>query len=518
MKQFKFLLIIIIFAGQISCNKEKRGLSWKANYNLPIAISTITLNNFIADSLLENTNGKTGILYKTSLYELSKSFLFAIPDTSISYVNGLPFGSLTVYPNQIIIENLQDIQLPTGQAGISRMIMESGKLKYTLSNRILQPIILNYSIPGAIKNNTSLSINIEVPAAQDVATPSSVTGFIDLTGYTIDLTGNLHNSLNKISSKTIIKLAPSATSTQIDVSNTVNILLSFNLLKPYYAKGYFGQSTIDVGPSFTNLDVFKNIKAGSFNLSKVSCTINIENGVGVDARLKIKSLSTSNSIKNVNRVLFHNLLNKNLNINRALDNPYQASNYNLLIDESNSNIKSLIEVLPDKIGYEMQVEINPLSNISNGTDFIYTDKLLKATMELKIPLNTILNELVLQDTIRINLKDEDEEIINFGKLKLYLKNYFKYDIKVNLFTINDDYSLGPNIVSNIYVKPNYNASNEKELVEVDLNSINLKQLFKTKKLLIKVSLNSNGEFVEVDEFSRIEIQASADFEKTLHLK
>jgi hypothetical protein len=174
--------------------------------------------------------------------------------------------------------------------------------------------------------------------------------------------------------------------------------------------------------------------------------------------------------------------------------------------------------LPDKIGYEMQVEINPLSNISNGTDFIYTDKLLKATMELKIPLNTILNELVLQDTIRINLKDEDEEIINFGKLKLYLKNYFKYDIKVNLFTINDDYSLGPNIVSNIYVKPNYNASNEKELVEVDLNSINLKQLFKTKKLLIKVSLNSNGKFVEVDEFSRIEIQASADFEKTLHLK
>jgi hypothetical protein len=160
-KRFAFIFIIVFFFS--NCKKEKRGLSWDSNYSLPIATTTITLNNFIADSLLENSGNKVGLVYKTTFYELDKSLLFNIPDTTILYpYSGIPFGTINVFPSQVITETVQEIQLPTGQAGISRMIMQSGKLQYTLTNRITQPLVIVYSIPAATKNNQSLSVSINV--------------------------------------------------------------------------------------------------------------------------------------------------------------------------------------------------------------------------------------------------------------------------------------------------------------------------------------------------------------------
>ena len=201
-----------------------------------------------------------------------------------------------------------------------------------------------------------------------------------------------------------------------------------------------------------------------------------------------------------------------------MDNPYQLSNYHIYLDETNSNITNLIEILPNKIGYEMQVEMNPLGNISNGTDFIYSDKLMSAKMLLRIPLNTKLNELVLQDTISLNLDDKFADEVNYGRLKLYLKNYFKNDVKLNLFTLNSDNTLGTDISSNNFVTPNLNGSNEKKLIEIVMPTNIIKDLFANKKLLIKVTLNSNENYVEINSDSRIELQASADFTRTNKIK
>jgi len=516
-KRFAFIFIIVFFFS--NCKKEKRGLSWDSDYSLPIATTTITLKNFIADSLLENSGNKVGIVYKTTLYELDKSLLFNIPDTTILYpYSGIPFGTINVFPSQVITETVQEIQLPTGQAGISRMIMQSGKLQYTLTNRITQPLVIVYSIPAATKNNQSLSVSINVPAATSNLQPTVVVDSIDLAGYDIDMTGTAQNSVNKVSSLTTISLAPNAQQTVLDNTTTFNFSITFQKLKPYYARGYFGQSIINVGPSYSNLDVFKNMKSGSFNLSKASCALDIENGIGVDAKLKIKSINSSNTKSNKIQNLTHPLINKYLNINRALDNPYQLSNYQIYLDETNSNIKNLIEIMPNKIGYEMQVEMNPLGNISNGTDFIYSDKLMSAKMLLRIPLNTKLNELVLQDTISLNLDDKFANEVNYGRLKLYLKNYFKNDVKLNLFTLNSDNTIGTDISSNNFVTPNLNGSNEKKTIEIVMPTNIIKDLFATKKLLIKVTLNSNENYVEINSDSRIEVQASADFTRTNYIK
>ena len=89
---------------------------------------------------------------------------------------------------------------------------------------------------------------------------------------------------------------------------------------------------------------------------------------------------------------------------------------------------------------------------------------------------------------------------------------------MNLFTLNSDNTLGTDISSNNFVTPNLNGSNEKKLIEIVMPTNIIKDLFANKKLLIKVTLNSNENYVEINSDSRIEVQASADFTRTNYIK
>jgi len=233
-------LLIVIFLALISitaCKKE-RGLSWTSTLNIPIATTTIKLNDFIPDSLLDNTSNPIKLIYNATLYELDKSLLFSIPDTTIKYPFVLPFGSLTVFPGQIISENEQEVALPTGQAQLSRMVVESGFLKYKITSRILQPMIVHYEIRSASKNGQVLIVEVEVPGAISTSQPAVFGGQVNLNNYAIDLTGKNHNTINKVVAYTRLKLSSNSLQTEINSSTSIDFDVTFNQLKPYYARGY----------------------------------------------------------------------------------------------------------------------------------------------------------------------------------------------------------------------------------------------------------------------------------------
>ena len=489
-------------------------MNWLTHYSVPIAETTIRLNHFIPDSLLDFSDSPIRIVYKSLLYEINKSDLFSIPDTTIKTTFAIPFGSFTVFPGQTINESEQEINLPTGQAGLSKMIVESGKLKYRIKSKILQATIFRYEIKSASLNGVGLVIEVGVPGAISTDNPAIVEGEADLSGYTIDLTGVNHNSLNKVVVLTKLSLANDAQSTIITSSNGIEFYATFESLKPYYAKGYFGQNSIHVGPSVSNIDVFKNVNSGSFNLNKASCSLEIVNGIGIDARINIQKIESFGDKQVLG--LSSNFINKNININRAVDNPHKNSTKQLLFEETTSNIISLIENMPKAIGYEMDVLINPLGNISNGTDFIYSDKLLKAYVHLEIPLKTKTNKLVLQDTIRIQMDTVNKAFINKATINFGVKNYFGQDISLKAFMLDDNNLLGQELTVQNSIKPNISSTNNQQVI-VGLSNKNLKQLFKTKKLVVQVILDSQSSFIEINKDSRVELGVSADIEKTNHI-
>ena len=339
--------------------------------------------------------------------------------------------------------------------------------------------------------------------ATNVNNPAIIEGEIDLSGYTIDLTGKNHNSLNKVVALIKLSLSNSASQTDITSANSIEFQATFDGLKPYYAKGFFGESNVHVGPSFTNIDIFKNVKSGIFELDKAKCKLEITNGIGADARLNISKIS-SVSI-NQTHELNSSFINKNININRAVDNPYGSSTKLLTFDETNSNIIEMIENMPNRIGYELDVALNPLGNVSNGTDFIYSDRLLKANLYLEIPLKVRTNKLKLQDTLKIDLDTNNQKMVDKAKLRLIAKNYFRQNINLNVYLIDETNHQSKVISSINNIKP-YITEAENGYVNIDLNETNLKQLYKSKKIIIEVILDSESNFIEITNDSRIELK------------
>jgi hypothetical protein len=509
----KILTLFVTISLTFSCSKDK-GLNWLTHYSLPIAETTIRLNHIIPDSLFDFSDSPIKLVYKSLLYEINKSDLFSIPDTTIKTTFAIPFGSFTVFPGQTINESEQEINLPTGQAGLSKMIVESGKLKYKIKSKILQATTFRYEIKSASLNGVGLVIEVGVPGAISIDNPAIVQGEADLSGYAIDLTGVNNNSLNKVVVLTKLSLANDAQSTSITPSNGIEFYATFETLIPDYAKGYFGQSSIHVGPSLSNIDVFKNVQSGSFHLNKARCTLEIVNGIGIDARIHIQKIESVGDKQVVS--LNSNFINKNININRAVDNPYKHSTKQLLFDETTSNITSLIENMSKAIGYEMDVLINPLGNISNGTDFIYSDKLLKAYVHLEIPLKTKTNQLVLQDTIRIQMDTVNQAFINQATINFGVKNYFGQDISLKAFILDENNLLGQELTAQNNIKPMVSTT-KRQQVTVVLSNKNLKQLFKSKKLVVQFTLDSQSSFIEINKDSRVELSVSADIEKTTHI-
>ena len=107
------------------------------------------------------------------------------------------------------------------------------------------------------------------------------------------------------------------------------------------------------------------------------------------------------------------------------------------IDVSNSNIDLFLENLPDRIGYELDLGLNPLGDISSGNDFLYYESELKAGLELEVPLRLITNELTLQTVSTPDLPGNAEgHALRSGELKLFATNGFPMSARFELDLID----------------------------------------------------------------------------------
>ena len=152
----------------------------------------------------------------------------------------------------------------------------------------------------------------------------------------------------------------------------------------------------------------------------------------------------------------HSIFQGPINVSRALDlgSSFVPSFYSTVIDATNSNIDLFLENMPDRIGYEMDLHLNPLGDISNGNDFLYYESKLKAGLELDVPLRLIANELTLQTTSTPDLPGSAEgHALRSGVLKLFVTNGFPMDARIVLEVVD----ASGNVVGSIPVDGTVNS-------------------------------------------------------------
>ncbi|HMC97389.1 MAG TPA: hypothetical protein VKG92_07050, partial [Flavobacteriales bacterium] len=234
---------------------------------------------------------------------------------------------------------------------------------------------------------------------------------------------------------------PAGSGATVTDQDSLIAVVSYEGLVPQYARGYFGQRDVHVGPEVTDLGLFNNVVGGTIDLDQVALRMRLENGFGADIQISLNHLSAINTTAGSTVDLTHSIIPGPINLNRAIDLGYGFTPgvYENELDNSDSNLDVFLESLPDRLSYELDVRLNPLGDISNGNDFLYFESRLKASLELEIPLRLIANDLTLQNIVTPDLPGTAEAHgLRSGDLMLFATNGFPFDAHLVLDIVNMD--------------------------------------------------------------------------------
>ncbi len=428
-------IIIVVLA---SCKREE-ATTWNADVLGPIAHGRLSLNDLVADSLLY---ADEECLWHLKLHNNLTNFnidsLVDIPDTLIEKIFDMPIvgGPFTLPNNTTLVDEEENNLLKINGAELKEIVAQSGKLHYKIKSYINGYLLCTYSMPGVTHNGEPTVIEtITEPSTGN--TPFIYEGELDLTDYHIDLTGQSGFMFNKIYSHLIIKTDPnSPAQAQVYGDDYVVIELEFIEPKVKYARGYFGNSVFSINEN-VGFGEDMNLPQGAMVLSKANALLTIANYVGADVTLNINELSAINTTNNSTIYLQYPPLFDAINIERAYDNngSVEPNVYAFNLNENNSNIENFLSNLPNELTLAAQLELNPIGDVSDGHDFLYTAKTLDATLDIDIPLAAGMHNLTLSDTLDI---ESSLDINANGALQLFVTNTFPFAASINAWLVDEN--------------------------------------------------------------------------------
>ena len=456
-RRVAFGILVFCLFSLPGCKKESDRATWDIDVLAPLLRTTFTIRDLLADSLITtDPSGALTLSYHGELFNVDLDTLLLAPDTSFNYDYALPAPGPLNFPAGINFFSEDDVQeFDLGDVALRRLILREGRLELAMTNMVSSVIYGSISLPGAAFPNGISVLNTSVGAGTP-ANPAYNTAVRDLAGTSLDLRGPQFNTVNTMRTILAAQLDPNGQGADVTDHDSLLIRVRYTGLVPQYAKGYFGQRVVEAGPDTNRLELFDAIVGGTLDLDVATLRLTVENGFGADLQVRMRHLGAINTRTGSTVDLTHSIFQGPINVSRALDlgSSFVPSFYSTVIDATNSNIDLFLENMPDRIGYEMDLHLNPLGDISNGNDFLYYESKLKAGLELDVPLRLIANELTLQTTSTPDLPGSAEgHALRSGVLKLFVTNGFPMDARIVLEVVD----ASGNVVGSIPVDGTVNS-------------------------------------------------------------
>ncbi|MES1181572.1 MAG: hypothetical protein ABUL44_02130, partial [Flavobacterium sp.] len=152
---------------------------------------------------------------------------------------------------------------------------------------------------------------------------------------------------------------------------------------------------------------------------------------------------------------------------------------------------------PRQFFYTASAEIN--KGLASGSNFITDTSELKVRIHIEVPLYGHASNIVLADTVEIDLSDADKSEITDASLKVNTVNKIPLSANIQLYLTNDKYKILDSLLlpanTNLIKASQVNASGEFQaegVVDemVPLSKDVLKKLFGAKNIIIKAKVNT----------------------------
>lgn len=457
MRWKSLFLVILAFSIFISACRKKGQTEWDVDVVAPVVNGELNMSNFLGDSLFSPDN--TGLLHlaiNRTLTSIKLDSLIKIPDTLITSGFTWTLFPTPLSPGQNIVTGAQQplIFNFSNNVGLRTINMEKGTLRVEYKNTYSQPVDFRYSFPGIVKNGVPLELS-ETLSGYDTLGRFRL---FDLKGYTFDLKGN-GGQVNTIIQTYSVTVNASGQSAYIQPGQGVTLKISYKNLLPSYVEGYFGKQVIAIGPDSAKIDIGKNFSASNFILNSASVDFKIINDFGCELNAQLPNIVSVKKDGNVKVNLnAPNLANINVNGATRTNNwysPYTPSVKQILLNNTNSNVKQCLELLPDYLKYTGTININPLGNTSGFNNFAYLNSSLRVDANIDIPMAFNAQYFDLTSISDFNVsKIKQIDNINYGRFVIKASNGFPFKAALQAYLMD---SLGT-VVDSVF-NPSNNIIN-----------------------------------------------------------
>ncbi|MGC6470211.1 MAG: hypothetical protein ACON4E_02950 [Flavobacteriales bacterium] len=350
---------------------------------------------------------------------------------------------IAIFPSQQIFDEDTVVAFEIGDVRLSRVIVEEGGVEVVGVSTIQDTIKVEYKIPGTTLNGQPFEFFYQLPPAP-VGGSISVTKFFDFSGYEIDMTGQFGDTVNTIYTESQGWIDSSGVITHISLEDSVFNTITIKEIIPKIAYGYLGTDTFSESYSTEFLD-FADFE-GQIDLSQVEVSLNTENFIGANANVWIRNFSAQNNTSSLS--LNSSSLSTPFYIESATENnseysPITASESIILFNESNSNIDEIIESKPQQLNFDFELIINPNSATNNG--FMYKGYGVKSSLDVKVPLSFSASNIILNDTVEVDLNVDD---LNDGYFTVLAQNSFPIDAQIKVILLDQNNMVLEELLSN----------------------------------------------------------------------
>ncbi|MFM2208109.1 MAG: hypothetical protein RL213_2084 [Bacteroidota bacterium] len=526
---FYYAILLSSLPVLSGCRQEAPNPQWDIDILGPVLKADLGIDQLLADSLtISDADGKVRVVFESEYDNLETDSIYLIPDTTLvtDLWDSLIFP-LTIPPGTAIpvtaFSRTDYLRVAASGTPLRKAIIEKGFIRATFRNIYPTQLLFTYVFPKCIKNGSPITI-VDTVAAGSQGVPAFGTTEIDISGTEIDLTGRNGNLFNAIYYTLAVTTDPNGGPITISyLDNVVHLETELKGIEPYYVKGYLGQQTFDIDDT-VRIGDGKLLQSGTMQLDSATLSMELENGIGADLSAYISSLTSIRNGTPTVSLVAPSVLNRNVNLGRALEtgnpaSPVIPTRASFLLDNSNSNLKSFIQNLPDRIGTRLRFSLNPMGNIGGNSDFVFKDRLIKTRTRLEIPLRLSMDALTLLDTQDLSTTNlNDLNVVGPFVFKLIAENGFPVDIQLQLSLLDaggtvTDQLLVPDIIPAGATDAQWKViAPTTTRISIPVDGTRKQHLLEATRMIIRASFTSVGQpqLLDLYDSYRLKLKLVAD--------
>jgi hypothetical protein len=502
-----------------------------------LVYSSLTLADIMKQTnkngqLTTDSTGFVTLVYKGNLFSLKAADVVTIPVQPAASANiSLTAAEVTALNTPPFVGNLtfSDSTLINFQAGSQTQVdilnCKTATLALSLNYSIKDDAVIKITIPGATLGGVVFTQSIPVTYS---GSPVTINQNYSLNGYKIDMTnGNTTHNVIKVRYDVIVTKSStyvSAMGDGISLSETFNNVTYNSII------GYLGQQSLSPNAADTvPITIFQNSTSiggpnVSFQLVNPSIKVFLTNSYGLPITASFNTFEGYTP----------NPLNTYTITGSGMPNPLpintpatigQSAVGSFTLNNSNSNIISLINNFPKNVIYNVNSQSNPLGPVYSN--FITDTSQFSVDMEIDLPLWGRIKDFQFQDTVDYSFDVNTDQVKSIS-VRAYIDNGFPLDVGMRLAFVDSAYNVIDELVNPVYqaIMPSANIDANGKVTTPTQNTRDfvipsnvIPQLGKVKHILIGAVANSfnnsGGTNIKIYDYYHLDVKLGVNVEMYL---